>query len=115
MAAEPMSLVAVIFNVPAVSMPAPVLLIASAADKFMVPAAVSEPPSITMSLPAPVTVTFKFGAAMAPRFVVVSEAPAVKSNNVPADDAPSVIPLVSVIKALAPVVLADNVPAVVRM
>ena len=100
-----MSPVADRFNVPAVIVPA-VCVIAFAAVKLMMPPA-EKLESTTMSLPAPVTVTLIFGAVMlAPLVVMVP--PAVRSNNVPADDAASVTPDDSVRKTLAPVVLADR-------
>ena len=88
-------------------------VMASAAVRLMVPLA-EKLESMTMSLPAPVLVRFMFGAEiLAP--LVVSVLPAVRSNNVPADEAPRVKPEASVTKTLAPVVLADRLVTSVKI
>lgn len=111
-AAPPMSPVAVRLSVVAVIVPDD-LMMASADVRFMVPAA-EKLESMMMSLPAPVVVRFMLGAVMvAPE--VASVPPTVRSNRVPADEAPSVTPDASVMKTLAPVLFADRLVTSVKI
>lgn len=104
-AAPPMSPVAVRLSVVAVMVPDD-LLMSSAELRFMVPAA-EKLESMMMSFPAPVVVRLILGAVIdAPE--VVSVPPAVRSNRVAAADAPRLTPEASVMKTLAPVLLADR-------
>ena len=103
---------AVRFNVPAVIVPDERVM-ALAAVRLMVPAA-EKLESTTMSLPAPVVVRLIFGAVMlAP--LVESVPPAVRSNNVPAEDAPNVKPDASVTNTLAPLALAERLVTSVKI
>lgn len=88
-------------------------VMASAALRLIIPVA-EKLELMMMSLPAPVTERFMFGAVIeAPDVLRVP--PAVRSNKVAADDAPSARPEASVTKTLAPVVLADRLATSVNI
>lgn len=111
-ALPPISPVAVNVAVVAVMVPE-VLVMASAAVRLIVPVT-EKLESMIMSLPAPVVVRLMLGALM-PAPAVVRVPPAVRSNNVPAPEAPRLRPEVSVMNTFAPVVFAVRFTTSVKM